>query len=74
LARFRLRVGLAAKFAKSNVFMDVDKLRACQRFDVELAKALDACDAFVAVITDPSIRPAARAHTRSSSSGRRAPR
>jgi len=30
--------------------MDVDGLRAGQRFDVELAKALDACDVFLAVI------------------------
>jgi len=30
--------------------MDVDDLRAGQRFDMELARALDACDVFVAVI------------------------
>jgi hypothetical protein len=30
--------------------MDVDGLRAAQRFDVELAKALDTCDVFVAII------------------------
>jgi hypothetical protein len=45
-----VRDGLAAKFGQSNVFMDVDDLRAGQRFDLELAKALDACDVFVAVI------------------------
>src|SRR5262249_40384731 len=45
-----VRDGLAAKFGQSNVFMDVDDLRPGQRFDVELAKALDACDVFVAVI------------------------
>src|SRR5262245_23340355 len=45
-----VRDGLAAKFGQSNVFMDVDDLRAGQRFDVELAKALDACDVFLAVI------------------------
>jgi hypothetical protein len=47
-----VRDGLAAKFGQSNVFMDVDDRRAGQRFDVELAKALAACDVFVAVI-DP---------------------
>jgi hypothetical protein len=30
--------------------MDVDNLKPGQRFDVELAKALDACDVFIAVI------------------------
>jgi hypothetical protein len=45
-----IRDELAAKFGQPNVFMDVDDLRAGQRFDVELAKALDACDVFVAVI------------------------
>jgi hypothetical protein len=45
-----VRDALAAIFGASNVFMDVDDLRAGQRFDVELAKALDACDVFVAVI------------------------
>ena len=42
--------GLASKFGQSNVFMDVDDLRPGQRFDVELAKALGACDVFVAII------------------------
>jgi hypothetical protein len=45
-----VRDGLAAKFGESNVFMDVDNLRAGQRFDLELAKALDACDVFVAIV------------------------
>jgi hypothetical protein len=45
-----VRDGLAAKFGEPNVFMDVDDLRPGQRFDVELAKALDACDVFIAVI------------------------
>jgi hypothetical protein len=46
----RVRDGLAAKFGRSNVFMDVDNLLAGQRFDQELAKALDACDVFIAII------------------------
>ena len=29
--------------------MDVDDLRPVQRFDVELAKAIDACDVFITV-------------------------
>ena len=45
-----VRDGLAAKFGKANVFMDVDNLLAGQRFDIELAKALDACDVLIAVI------------------------
>lgn len=45
-----VRDGLAAKFGESNVFMDVDDLRPGQRFEVELAKALDACNVFVAII------------------------
>lgn len=45
-----VRDGLAAKFGKANVFMDVDDLLVGQRFDVELAKALDACDMLIAVI------------------------
>ena len=30
--------------------MDVDNLLAGQRFDIELAKALDACDVLIAII------------------------
>jgi hypothetical protein len=45
-----VRDALAAKFGEASVFMDVDNLRPGQRFDVELAKALDACDVFLAVI------------------------
>jgi len=45
-----VRDGLAAKFGEQNVFIDVDDLKPGQRFDVELAKALDACDVFVAII------------------------
>jgi hypothetical protein len=45
-----VRDGLAAKFGEPNIFMDVDDLRPGQRFDVELARALDACDVFVAII------------------------
>ncbi len=46
----RLRDGLAAKFGRTSIFMDVDNLLAGQRFDQELAKALDACDVLIAVI------------------------
>jgi formylglycine-generating enzyme required for sulfatase activity len=42
--------GLVTRFGRSNVFMDVDTLLIGQRFDVELGKALDACDVLVAVI------------------------
>ena len=45
-----VRDGLAAKFGKANVFMDVDNLLAGQRFDIELGKALDACDVLIAVM------------------------
>jgi TRAP-type mannitol/chloroaromatic compound transport system substrate-binding protein len=46
----RVRDGLASKFGKSSVFMDVDNLLAGQRFDEELAKALAQCDVLLAVI------------------------
>ena len=46
----RVRDGLAARFGKTNLFMDVDDLLAGLRFDDELAKALAACDVFIAVI------------------------
>lgn len=46
----RIRDRLAAAFGKQNVFMDVDNLLAGQRFDQQLAKALDGCDVFLAVI------------------------
>jgi hypothetical protein len=46
----RLRDGLAAKFGRANVFMDVDNLLAGQRFDEELARALSECDVLVVVI------------------------
>ena len=49
-AAARVRDGLAAKFGKSNIFMDVDNLLAGQRFDEELAKALSACDILIAII------------------------
>ncbi len=45
-----LRDGLATRFGKSSIFMDVDNLLAGQRFDEELAKALASCDVFLAVI------------------------
>jgi hypothetical protein len=46
----RLRDGLAAKFGRSNLFMDVDNLLAGQRFDQQLATALEECDVLVSVI------------------------
>ena len=42
--------GLAQKFGRACLFMDVDNLLVGQRFDVELAKALDACDVLIAVL------------------------
>ena len=45
-----VRDGLAQRFGKANLFMDVDNLLAGQRFDIELAKALEACDVLIAVI------------------------
>ncbi len=45
-----VRDGLAAKFGKSAIFMDVDNLLVGQRFDIELARALDDCDMLLAVI------------------------
>jgi TIR domain/Sel1 repeat len=41
---------LERKFGKANVFMDVDRLLAGQRFDRELDKALSQCDVLIAVI------------------------
>jgi formylglycine-generating enzyme required for sulfatase activity len=49
-AAARVRDGLAPKFGKTNLFIDVDDLLAGQRFDEELAKALTACDVLIAVI------------------------
>lgn len=46
----RLRDRLAAVFGEANVFMDVTDLKAGQRFDVELDKALADTDAFISVI------------------------
>src|SRR5262245_11843734 len=45
-----VRDALAARFGKASIFMDVDNLLAGQRFDDELAKALAACDVFLAII------------------------
>jgi hypothetical protein len=45
-----VRDSLAAKFDNANVFMDVDNLLAGRRFDVELAKALNACSVLIAII------------------------
>ncbi len=41
---------LGRSFGAANVFMDVDKLLAGQRFERELDKALARCDALIAVI------------------------
>jgi hypothetical protein len=46
----RIRDRLAQTFGDANVFMDVDNLRPGQRFDVELEKALNQTDIFLAVI------------------------
>lgn len=45
-----VRDALAARFGKSSVFMDVDNLIMGQRFDIELNKALDQCELFLAII------------------------
>lgn len=42
--------GLAGRFGRANVFMDIDNLLAGQRFDRELAQALARCDVLIAVI------------------------
>ena len=49
-AAARLADGLAARFGRANVFMDVDNLLPGQRFDKKLAEALDACDVLIAVV------------------------
>jgi len=49
-AAARVSDGLASRFGKANLFIDVDNLLAGQRFDEELAKALSACDVLIAVI------------------------
>jgi TPR repeat protein len=41
---------LERRFGKANVFMDVDRLLAGQRFDRELDKALSQCNVLIAVI------------------------
>jgi hypothetical protein len=46
----RVSDGLASRFGKANLFIDVDSLLAGQRFDEELAKALAACDVLIAII------------------------
>lgn len=46
----RIRDRLAQSFGDAGVFMDIDNLRAGQRFDRELAAALDKTDIFLAVI------------------------
>jgi formylglycine-generating enzyme required for sulfatase activity len=49
-AAARVSDGLALRFGKANLFIDVHNLLAGQRFDEELAKALTACDVLIAVI------------------------
>jgi TRAP-type mannitol/chloroaromatic compound transport system substrate-binding protein len=46
----RVRDGLAQRFGRANVFMDVDNLLAGQKFQIELARALESCDIFIAVM------------------------
>jgi len=46
----RIRDALTAEFGRSSVFMDVDDLLAGLQFPGELAKALAACDMFLAII------------------------
>jgi TIR domain len=49
-ARLHDRLIAREAFGKANVFMDVDRLRAGQRFEDELNRALAATDVFVSVI------------------------
>jgi hypothetical protein len=49
-AAARVRDGLIPEFGQSNLFIDVDNLRAGQRFEDELANALAACDVLIAII------------------------
>jgi formylglycine-generating enzyme required for sulfatase activity len=49
-ARLRDRLTARDAFGEANVFMDVDRLLAGQRFDLELQKALAGTDVFLAVI------------------------
>jgi formylglycine-generating enzyme required for sulfatase activity len=49
-AAARLADGLAARFRRANVFMDVDHLLPGERFDQKLAEALSDCDVLVAVV------------------------
>src|SRR5262245_31111317 len=46
----RIRDRLAGTFGAANVFMDIDNLKAGQRFDKELEYALAETDVFLAVI------------------------
>jgi hypothetical protein len=45
-----IRDALSTKFGADRVFMDIDNLLAGQRFDQELARALDDCSVLIAVI------------------------
>ena len=49
-AAARVADGLAARFGRANVFMDVDHLLPGERFDQKLAEALGECDVLLAVI------------------------
>ena len=49
-AAARVRDALAARFGNASLFMDIDSLSAGQRFEVELAKALTACDVLIVII------------------------
>jgi formylglycine-generating enzyme required for sulfatase activity len=49
-AAARMCDGLARKFGRANLFIDVDNVRAGQRFEDELIKALDVSNVLIAVI------------------------
>jgi hypothetical protein len=49
-AAARLGDGLAQRFGRASVFMDVDNLLPGQRFDQKLAEALGECDVLIAVV------------------------
>lgn len=47
---YRIRKALVKTFGPNSVFMDSDSIRPGQRFDHELARALDACQILIAII------------------------
>jgi TIR domain len=49
-AAARVRDGLAAAFGEANLFMDVDNLLVGQKFENQLARALEECDVFIAIL------------------------